>query len=250
MPYAHEAIFSGDGTPRTLDRSALKGQRVSFCIGVYHTRPIGKLVCRLAKGCLVAGDRTLVPELIEYCPGYLGPDRRRYMQVLSTERGVAPATPAGERGVRYVFLTFHVPRDARPGRYQGNLELHADDTPLGKIPLTLRVQDIVQPNPSDILVGIIYQGHNPRFDDEGLAVYSRSGFNCITRFGNFLDYERGPDGAWQVDLHKLHTRMMWLKSYGMAGVCVFSDFDLGPKWNGGALLQRTRPADFNKGKRP
>jgi hypothetical protein len=43
--------------------------------------------------------------------------------------------------------------------------------------------------------------------------------------------------------------MMWLKGYGLTGVCVFSDFDLGPRWNGGELLKRTRPKDFNEGKR-
>ena len=32
----------------------------------------------------------------------------------------------------------------------------------------------------------------------------------------------------------------------MSAVCVFSDFDLGPRWNGGYMLRRVRPAEFNK----
>jgi len=239
FPYAHEKLAR-------LDRFALRGQRVSFCVGLYHTREVKDVVCRLAGGALQAGQAKLPVELIEYCPGYLGPDKRRYMDVLNSPDVVRPVSPAGGKGVRYFFLTFHVPAKARPGRYAGKVELAAEGKVFQTVPLTLRVQDLVQSTPKDTFVGLIYQGGNPRFDDEGMGVYSRSGFNCVTRFGGFLDYEKDAKGNWQVDLEKLHKRMMWLKGYGMEAVCAFSDFDLGPKWNGGTLLKRVRPAEFNK----
>jgi len=216
-------------------------------VGVYHTREVKDVVCRPAGMALAGPAGAKMPvELIEYCPGYLGPDKRRYMDVLSTADGVRAVTPAGTEGVRYFFLTFHVPADARAGKYTGKVELLLDGKELCSAPMSLRVQDMVQTAPKDVFVGLIYQGGNPRFDDEGLTVYSRSGFNCITRFGNFLDFEKDAKGAWQVDVAKLHKRMMWMKRYGFQAVCVFSDFDTGPKWNGGTLLKRTRPANFNQ----
>jgi hypothetical protein len=261
MPYAHERLVS-------LEKSALRGQRVSFCIGVYHTRPVNRASCCVQGGGLVLsrqGPEGRVIELgaipvesLEYCPGYLGEGRSRYMKVLGAGQRADTVTLPGDKGVRYFLLTFHVPRDAKPGRYEGEVEVAvAPSAPAAgppaetrrRFPAALRVQDMVQPTPRDVYVGLIYQGSNPRFDDEGLRVYSRSGFNCITRFGDFLQYEKDAAGRWQVDLEKLHERMTWVKSFGMVGVCVFSDFDVGPKWNGGALLKRTRPKDFNAGKK-
>ncbi len=244
LPYAHEKLTA-------LDAFALKGQRASYTVGLYHARALKDVLCRLKDGAVSCRAGGEIPvELIEYCPGYVGPDRRRYLEVLNDGGSVRPVSPAGEKGVRYFFLTFHVPPGARAGRYAGELELLVEGKVFRTVPVVLRVQDLAQAVPEDVFVGIIYQGGQPRFDDEGLKVYSRSGFNCITRFGNFLDYEKDAGGSWQVDLAKLHERMMWLKGYGMQAVCVFSDFDLGPKWNGGALLQRTRPKEFNQGKLP
>ena len=242
FPYAHERLTG-------LDKSALKGQRVSYCVGLYHTREVKDVTCRLVGMALAGRGRAAgkIPvELIEYCPGFLGPDKRPYMDVLNSDAGVRPVTLTGPEGVRYFFLTFRVPVSARPGRYAGTVELACGQKVLRRVPVTLRVQDLVQPVPKDVFVGIIYQGRNPRFDDEGMTVYSRSGFNSITRFGSFFDYAKDEKGNWQVDLEKLHKKMMWMKGYGMEAVCVFSDFDLGPKWNGGSLLKRTRPRDFDK----
>ena len=237
MPYAHEKLTR-------LDAPAAKGQRVSYCIGVYHNRPVESLGCAVKGMALTAGEAKLPVELIEYCPGYLGPDRRRYMDVLNDAKGVRPAKPAGDAGVRYFFLTFHVPADARPGRYAGQVELSVGDKTVRTIPLTLRVQDLLQATPKDVFVGLIYQGNNPRFDEEGMTVYARSGFNCVMRFGGFLDYQQTPAGPPQVDLDKLDARMKWLKGHGMDAVGVFSDFDLGPKWDGGSLLKRVRGPQF------
>ncbi len=258
LPYAHEAILGAEGKPRPLEADAVKGQRVSFCIGVYHTRQLKQLSCRLALGGVTLSEAPAqqgqaqmarIPvELIEYCPGYLGDDRGRYMQVLSAPSGAAePVSPAGQNGVRYFFLTFHVPADARAGEYHGAVELLEGGQALASVPLVLRVQDMVQPLPQDVFVGLIYQGNNPRFDEEGMTVYARSGFNCVTRFGSFLDYQQDANGKWQVDLDKLDQKMMWMKKFNLAAVCVFSDFDLGPKWDGGALLKRVRPANFSEG---
>jgi len=238
MPYAHEKLTR-------LDAFAVKGQRVSYCIGIYHNRPVKSLGCEVKGEAIACNGAKLPVELIEYCPGYLGPDRRRYMDVLNGPDGVKPATPAGDAGVRYFFITFHVPADARAGKYTGDVQLSADGKAVRTVPLALRVQDMVQAAPKDVFVGLIYQGGNPRFDDEGMTVYARSGFNCVMRFGGFLDYDKDADGKWQVNLDKLDRRMKWLKGFGMRAVGVFSDFDLGPKWNGGTLLKRVRGPEFN-----
>ncbi len=241
MPYAHEKLSR-------LDAFAVKGQRVSYCVGVYHAKPVESLLCTVKGMALDRGKARLPVELIEYCPGYLGADRRRYMDVLSDGRGVRPAKPAGATGVRYFFITFRVPADAEAGKYGGLVELSVNEKKIRTIPVSLRVQDMVQATPKDVFVGLIYQGGNPRFDEEGMTVYARSGFNCVTRFGGFLDYTKTAGGQWQVDLEKLDKRMKWLKGYGMEAVCVFTDFDLGPKWNGGTLLKRVRGPEFNKPK--
>ena len=238
FPYPHERLAK-------LDRFALKGQRVSYCIGLYHTRPIPEAAIRLVGGALTGPGGSKIPvEVIEYCPGYVGPDRNRYMSILNAGERVAPVQPKGAEGVRYFFLTFRIPRDATPGTYAGKAELAL----AGKhtIPLTLRVQDMAQPVVRDVYVGIIFQAGSPRFDDEALEVYSRSGFTCLTRFGGFLSYKQDATGKWQVDLEKLNETMMWVKKHGIIAVSVFSDFDLGPRWNGGYMLRRVRPAEFNK----
>jgi len=238
FPYAHERL-------RRLDAFALKGQRVSYAIGVYHDRPLRRLAVRLADAGLAGPGGAKIPvELIEYCPGYVGADRNRYMQVLNSAKTVAPVGPTGDSGVRYFFLTFRVPRNARPGRYAGRADVLVNGRTLQTVPVALRVQDLAQPAVNDVYVGLIFQSASPRFDDEALEVYSRSGFTCLTRFGGFLAYEKDPAGKWQVDLDKLDKTMMWVKKHGIASVCVFSDFDVGPRWDGGALLKRTRPAEF------
>lgn len=240
FPYAHEKLTR-------LDRFALKGQRVSYCIGLYHTRPIRQAAVRLAGNALGGPGGAKIPvELVEYCPGYVGPDRDRYMSILNAGGRVAPVQPKGEHGVRYFFLTFRVPREAPARKYAGAVQVQLDGKPYRSIPVTLRVQDMSQPIVKDVFVGIIFQGGSPRFDDEALEVYSRSGFTCLTRFGGFLSYRQDAAGKWQVDLDKLGETMMWVKKYGMSAVCVFSDFDLGPRWNGGYMLRRVRPAEFNK----
>jgi len=238
FPYAHEELTK-------LDRFALTGQRVSYCIGVYHTRPIEAASIRLAGGALVGPGGAKIPvEVIEYCPGYTGADRNRYMAVLNAGGQVSPVHPAGERGVRYFFLTFRVGRGAAAGTYTGQAELTLARK--HTIPLTLRVQNLAQPVVKDTYVGIIFQAGSPRFDDEALKVYSRSGFTSLTRFGGFLSYKQDAAGKWQVDLDKLDKTMMWLKKYDISAVCVFSDFDVGPRWNGGYMLRRVRPAEANK----
>ena len=250
FPFSHEKLTA-------LDKFALKGQRVSYCVGVYHTRQIEDVLCRVADGALEGPDGAKLPiELIEYCPGYVGAGRGRYMQVLFERVGdkvnelLTKVDLDGEKGVRYFFLTFHVPKQARAQAYTGSVELLAGDKLLCRAPVRLRVQDMVQPIPDDVFVGMIFQGGSPPFNDEGLRVYSRSGFNCLTRFGGFLGYAKDESGAWQVDLDKLDKSMEWLKGYGMAGVAIFTDLDLGPKWNGGTMLKRVRPADFNQGNKP
>jgi len=240
FPYAHERL-------RRLDAFALKGQRVSYALGVYHDRALRSLSVRLPDMALAGPGGAKIPvELVEYCPGYIGPDRNRYMQILNSADGVAPVEPKGDTGVRYLFLTFRVPSDAKPGRYAGRADVLVDGRTLQTVPVALRVQDLAQPAVNDVYVGLIFQSSSPRFDDEALEVYARSGFTCLTRFGGFLAYEKDPAGQWQVDLKALGKTMTWVKKHGIGAVCVFSDFDVGPRWDGGALLKRTRPAEFAK----
>ncbi|MBM4033261.1 MAG: hypothetical protein FJ291_15970 [Planctomycetes bacterium] len=242
-PYPHERLTA-------LDKFALKGQRVSFCVGIYHTRPIPGVVVRVAGGALAAGEAKLPVELVEFLPGFAGEGTGRYMKPLGEGGAAEPVSLAGDLGVRYFFLTFLVPPDAKAGKYTGQAEILFEKDKLRQaVPVTLRVQDMVQPVPQGPYVGIILQGGDPPFNDESLKVYVRSGFTSLTRFGGFLSYEKDAAGAWQVDLAKLNERMMWLKGFGLPSVCVFSDFDTGPRWNGGELLKRTRPKDFNEGKR-
>jgi len=238
FPYAHEKL-------EKLDKFALKGQRVTYCIGVYHTRPIRKATIRLLRGVLGGPRGALIgAQLVEYCPGYTGPDRNRYMLIGKAPGLPETVKPKGERGVRYFFLTCGVHKNSMPGKYTGEVELRV--VKKHTIPLTLRVQDMVQPVIKDVFVGIIFQAGSPRFDDEAMQVYSRSGFTSVTRFGGFLNYKQDEAGKSQVDVDKLDKTMMWLKKYGMSGVCLFSDFDVGPRWNGGYMLRRVRPAESNK----
>ena len=239
FPYPHEKLTR-------LERLALRGQHVSYCIGVYHTRPVADALVRLAGGALTGpGGERLGADVIEYLPGFAGEGTGRYMRPLTGGEAVQPVNLPGKLGVRYFFLTFRVPAGAKAGRYAGKVEVVFGGKVFRTVPISLRVQDMVQPIPDDVFVGSIFQGGRPPFNDAGMKVYARSGFNCLTRFGGFLGYSKDAAGKRQVDLEKLDERMKWLKGYALSGVAVFSDFDLGPKWNGGSLLKRTRPADFN-----
>ena len=151
MPYAHERLVS-------LERSALRGQRVSFCIGVYHTRPVDRAACRVQGGGLVLSGKApqgpttkpavIAVESVEYCPGYLGTGRSRYMKALGAGQRADAVTLPGDKGVRYFFLTFHVPRDARPGRYEGaaaveinpTAAVSSDEPARHRVRIVLRVQ--------------------------------------------------------------------------------------------------------------
>ena len=242
-PFRHEKLDR-------LDKFALKGQRVSYCVGIYHTREIADVTVAPAGGGLAGpGGARLPVETVEYCPGFVGKGRGRYMKTLGSGEKVEAVTLAGTVGVRYFFLTFRAPPDATAGRYDGKVEVRFAGKSRRAVPLRLRVQDLLQKPPKDVYVGIIYQGGDPPFNEEGMKVYARSGFTSVTRFGSFLSYKKDANGVSSVDLEKLNEKMLWLKGHGLTGVCVFSDFDLGPKWNGGSLLRRVRPRDFNKGKK-
>ena len=149
----------------------------------------------------------------------------------------SPAAPA----IRYAVLSFEVPESARPGKYRGAVQLRFLDRPKldRAIPLQIRVQDLAKPTIRDTFIGMIFQSESVPFNDEGLRQYSKSGFTSLTRFGNFFEYARRA-GGYEIDLEKTGKKIAWLRSYGItAGICPFSDLDLGLRWGGGRLYKST-----------
>lgn len=146
MPYPREKADK-------LERIAVRGQRAVFLLGLYHARPPGSLALRLKDGALhsAGGDRLALTE-IEWTLGFLAPRRYRLLRPFA---GSEPLRD--ERGMPYFVLSFQVPRDAKPGRYEGEIELVADNSLLRSIPVVLRVQNLELPVLRDISVGAILQ---------------------------------------------------------------------------------------------
>jgi len=233
-PFAHEKLTH-------FDRSALKGQRVSFCLGVYHTREIRDVIVRLAGAALSGPGGAKIPlETLEFLPGYLGPNPSRYMPRLNTSSGVKPVTLAGNEGVRYFFLTFLAPRDATPGKYTGKVEvLFGGSRVYQTIPLSLRVQDLTLPVLRDIYVGLIYNGGLPDVD-EMLQQYARSGFSQIMWFHDFVPYKKDEDGKTHIDAEKLGVKMQQLLALGITAGCgLYTDVQLDdrPKGHRGRMIR-------------
>ena len=213
MPFAHEALT-------TLDRWGLKGQRVPFLVGLYHTRPLEKVS-------VAVSGLPFAPELVEYSNGYLNNAEHHYLMDYS-----GPVDFPGPAGVRYFVVTFRIPRDARPGRYTGKLVLASAGATLREIPIALRVQDLEQPVLKDRYIGMIMQASPIVFNEDTLSVYARSGFSCVTVFGGFLKYIKDGDRV-HVDVKDLEAKMALLLKYGVtAGVCPYSDLQLDEKPNG------------------
>jgi len=184
MPFAHEKLDA-------FDRFALKGQRVSLCVGLYHTRPLHDVVVELKGDGLEGPGGALLPvETVEYCPGYLGAAPSRYMKIVGEGTKVEPVNLTDETGVRYFFLTLHAPRDAKAGRYVGAIDVRADGNLVKPIPVSLRVQNMAQPILRDVYVGLIYNGGLPDVDDM-LRQYARSGFSQIMWFYRWVPHGKG-----------------------------------------------------------
>jgi len=64
--------------------------------------------------------------------------------------------------VQPVWITVHVPADAKPGDATGSIELRADGHPPVHVPIELRVLDFVLPDPTDLtlFMGIIQSPHS------------------------------------------------------------------------------------------
>ena len=242
FPFAHEKL-------QKLDRWALKGQRVTYLVGLYHTRPLRDALLKPAADLAGPDGAKLPVELVEYCPGYVGPDRNRYLTVLNDKGELRPAQPQGDRGVRYFFLTYNVPRDAKPGRYAGSADLLVDGKSVQSIPLSLRVQDMAQPVIKDIYVGIIYQGGCPLPNNEQmLQVYGRSGFSLITWFTSWMPYVKGPDGLVHIDEAALDKKMKQLTAVGITGgVGLYTDVQVDNKPRGPAPIIRMLLAEIGEG---
>ncbi len=227
FPFAHEAV-------RGLDGFALRGQRVPYLLGIYHTRPIRGVSVRLAGGALTGPDGAgLAPESVEFSEGFYRP---RKTWLLRPADG--PVNFHGETGVRYFVVTFLPGRGTTPGRYAGTLEVAIDGKPLRSVPLTLRVQDLALPEVDDVYVGYIFQG-TKLLTKEGLALYARSGFTSLTVFGGFLPYRKRDDGHSEIDLDELDEKMKWLSAGGIKAVCLYSEVELDPQWGPGRLFRKS-----------
>ena len=226
-PFAHERI-----TPETtLDKTAARGQRVSFCVGVYHTKPLQSVLCDAG---LKLGEQQFEPELIEYCPGYVGANPTRHMQVVRRAGARQPDAMEwkDETGIRYFFVTFHVTKDMKPGRYQGQIGLSLGGTKT-LIPIVLRVQDLDLPVLRDTYVGLIYNGGIPIGDakvyDEFVKVYGRSGFSHVMWFYGWTPYVK-KDGKVAIDEEKLDKLMKQLAENGVtASVGLYTDIQIDDK---------------------
>ena len=225
-PFTHERLG-------TIDRWGLKGQRVPYVIGLYHTKPMEK-VSVTVPGKAVTGEGGKVPlELLEWTAGYVNSPHH----LMADYSG--PVDFAGPDGVRYFVATFRVPRDARAGRYAGKIVLAAGGKTLREVPITLRVQDMVQPVLKDRYIGMIMQASPIRYNADTLAVYARSGWSCVTVFGAFLRYSPADAaGRRHVDLDALRKNMALAQSHGLAAVCLYSDLQLDQKPRGPGAMHR------------
>lgn len=226
MPFAHEAA-------KEMDRWGLKGQRVPYLIGLYHTRPLEKV--SLAVSGLDGPDGAKVaPEFVELSQGYLNNSGHHYLVDCA-----GPIDLPGPAGVRYFVVTFRIPRDARPGNHTGTIALASAGKPLREISITLRVQDMEQPILRDRYIGMIMQSTPIRFNEDTLSVYARSGFSCVTVFGSFLSYTKESEDVRHVDVKDLEAKMGLLMKYGVsAGVCPYTDVQLDEKPNGPGVMHR------------
>jgi hypothetical protein len=229
MPFAHEAV-------ERIDRDAVRSQRVPFVLGVYHTKPLGTIEVRVKGGALQSsnGGKIALAE-IEHLPGYLGEKPEMLMRTVTgpLEAKDAPRLP-------YFVASFVVPKDAKPDRYAGSLDVLVGGKPYRSIPISLAVQDLDQPVIRDAFLGFIWQGQRIiPFSDEALAQYSKAGFTSLTPFFTFLRLSKTDPP--QVDFEDLDQKMKRLVRYGItAGVCLFTDIDLGSRHGGGGIWKRTQ----------
>lgn len=245
MPYPRERADR-------LERFGLKGQRVVFLLGVYHTRPLGEVTMTLKGGALVGPEGRRLPLTeVEWAPGFLPaapagdlsnfddvPTQRSHL--LHTLTG--PADLSSRQGMPYFVLNFVIPRDAFPGSYRGTLELTAGGRTLRSIPTVVHVQDMAMPILRDIAVGPILQ--TDPLNDETMRLLQKTGFTGVNVGPGIFKFVTGADGKKHVDLDDLGEKIRWIKSYGItAAVTLWGDADLGPQWGGGRLI---KAVDYDK----
>ncbi len=231
FPFPHEAV-------KSIDRWGLKGQRVPYLVGLYHTGPLEKVSCTVPGGGVAGAGGKVPVEFLEFSHGYLnGP----HHYLADHEK---PVDFAGPVGIRYFLATFGIPRDAKAGRYTGKLVLASAGGKLAEVPITLRVQEMEQHVLKDRYIGMIMQASPVRYNADTLAVYARSGFSCVTIFGGFLKYA-GAREKRDIDLEHLGKQMSLAKKHGLSAVCLYSDLQLDQKPRGPGPMHRSamREAD-------
>jgi hypothetical protein len=202
-------------------------------LGLYHKNEL-KQVQVAVKGNELKGPGSIKINEVEFAAGYVKPMVSQWL-----DSHTKPLDLPGP-GVRYFLITADIPKDARPGTYQSHVDISISGKIHTSVPLKLRVQDMELPVLRDLYVGMIFQS-KPRFEESGLREYAKSGFSEVTIFGSFFRYEKGENGDWQVDLKDLEKKMELALKYGItAGICPFSDLDLGPLWGGGTLWKKTK----------
>jgi hypothetical protein len=235
MPFTHESV-------ERIDRDGIRGQRVPFVLGVYHDKPLGTIEVKVKGGALASPDgQKIALTEIEYLPGYLGANPEMLMQTVNgpVQAKDAPRLP-------YLVASFVVPKDAKPAKYSGAIEVLVGGKAYQSIPISLAVQDLDEPVIRDAFLGFIWQGTRfIPFYEEALTQYSKAGFTSVTPFFTFLRLSKTDPP--QVDFEDLDQRMKRLVHYGItAGVCLYTDVDLGSRHSGGTIWKRTQSEESYK----
>jgi hypothetical protein len=186
---------------------------------------------------MAAGGHRIALTEIEWLPGFLPPRRFHLLRPHTQPEDLKDA-----RGMPYYLLSFDIPRSARPGTYEGEVELIAAGKRLRSIPVSLRVQDLEMPEMRDISIGAILQ--TDPLNDSTMRQYVKTGFNGVNVGRNIFKFVDGPDGKKHVDLKAFGTVMQQLADWGIRSrVTLWSDADLGPQWSGGSLI---KAVNYNK----
>ncbi len=237
MPFAHEAVTR-------IDRVGMRGQRVPFVLGMYHTKPLGTVEVSVKGGALTTADGRKLPLTeIEYLPGFLL--EATDGMLMRTVTGPVDAEQAPR--IPYFVASFAIPGDAKPGKYTGSLDVRIAGKPYRSIPISLAVQDLDEPNIRDTFLSFIWQGKRiVPFSDEALTQFAKTGFNSLTPFFTFLKF-KSVDPP-EVDFEDLKAKIDRLLRFGLnGGLCLYTDFDLGSRHSGGSVWRKVKTeANYKK----
>ena len=181
-----------------------------------------RLTGETARGGPIPASAVTIRYGVEWDSSFRGRYRPKGRDILLDQ---PPATPAGKVPV---WLTVHVPKDAKGGTYAADLTIEAKGVPAVKVPVNVVVQDWKLPDPQDYrtVIDIIQSPdtlsleygpplYSPKHWDliaQSLRLISPTGMRmtylpliCQTNHGNeqsmvrWIKKGEGPDGAGQYD---------------------------------------------------